>query len=192
MREAVYIVEFGSISRGIGALDAMCKRADLALFHADPICIGKYLICAGGAVDAVMEAQAAAEIEGEQPRIASCVLTGTHPAILEYFRRKTPPRGGLPPAIGIFESRTAAKGFESLDAALKAAHVNLLRLWLGTQLGGKLCWVLGGSVSDVQSAIAAARGAITEREQAGSRVITAPSPTVAKLFIKGGAAHEPA
>jgi microcompartment protein CcmL/EutN len=186
--EAVYVVEYGSISRGIGALDAMCKRAGFAVLHASPICVGKFLICIGGEIAAIAEAKAAAEPEagtakGEAP-ISSCLLTGTHPAILAYFRHGVPAQGQYPAALGIFEARTAAKGFQSLDAALKAANVGLLRVWLGTQLGGKLCWVLGGGVSEIQSGVAAARGAVSERDHAGSRVVIAPDPSVAGMFVR--------
>jgi microcompartment protein CcmL/EutN len=186
--EAVYVVEYASISRGIGVLDAMCKRAALAVLHASPVCIGKFLICVGGEIAAVSEAKAAAEPAAgtakEDAPISSSLLTGTHPAILEYFRHRVSAQSQNPAALGIFEARTAAKGFQSLDAALKAANAELLRVWLGTQLGGKLCWVLGGGVSEIQSGITAARAAITEREQAGSRVVIAPDPLVAGLFAK--------
>jgi microcompartment protein CcmL/EutN len=185
--EAVYVVEYSSISRGIGALDAMCKRAGIAVLHAGPICVGKFLICVGGEVAAVTEAKAAAEPEAEAAKeapISSCLLTGTHPAILRYFRHEIPAQSQNPAALGVFEARTAAKGFQSLDAALKAANVGILRVWPGTQLGGKLCWALGGGVSDIQSGVAAARGAISEREHAGSRIVIAPAPSVAGMFVK--------
>jgi microcompartment protein CcmL/EutN len=185
--DAVYVVEYGSISRGIGALDAICKRAGLAVLHASPVCVGKFLICVGGDIAAVKEAKTAAEpagaAAGEAP-VSSCLITGAHPAILQYFRHEAPARSQYPAALGIFEARTAAKGFQSLDSALKAANAALLRVWLGTQLGGKLCWALGGGVSEIQSGIAAARQAIPERAHAGSRVVIAPDPAVAGLFVK--------
>lgn len=193
MSEAIYVVEFRSISRGFGALDAMCKRAGLTLLHANPVCIGKYLICAGGDVADMAEAREAAEnpADGEPP-FASCLLTGTHPAILDYFRKLTAAADTAPAAIGVLETRSAAGGFQSLDRALKSARCELLRVWLGNRLGGKLCWVLGGSTSDIQSAIRAAAEAVPEKELAGSRVIVAPDPLVAGLFIKGGGPNGPA
>ena len=191
MNDAIYIVEFRSISQGIGALDNMLKRASLALLYANPICIGKYLITVGGDVADAEEARLAAEAPGEERPIASCLLTGTHPAILGYFRKQNAGAIEVPPALGVFETRSAAMGFLSLDAALKAARVDLLRVWLGQLLGGKLCWVLGGSTSDVQSAVKAAVAAVPAKEQAGSRVVISPDPVAMALFVKGGAANEP-
>jgi len=186
MSEAIYVVEFRSISRGIGALDAMCKRTRFALLYANPVCIGKYLICVGGDVADVTEAKTAAETDGEEPPFADCLLTGTHPAILGYFKKENPAAKHIPAAIGIFETRSAAGGFKSLDTALKSARTELLRVWIGNRLGGKLCWVLGGSVSDVQSAVKAAGEAVSEQECAGSHIIVAPDSLVADIFIKGG------
>ncbi len=180
--EAVYVVEFTSISRGIGALDQMCKRAGLAVFYTNPVCIGKYLICVGGDVADMLEVRAAAEAEGDEPPIASCLITGTHPAILRYFGREKSAEVQTREALGIFETRNAASGIKSLDAALKAARVELVRVWLGTQLGGKLCWVVSGGVSDVKCGIAAARDSVSLKEQAGSRVVIAPTPLVLQQF----------
>jgi len=184
MSEAIYIAEFRSISHGIGALDLMCKRTGFELLYAAPVCIGKYLICVGGDVADITEAQAAAETGDEELPFASCLLTGIHPAILDYFRNEQKTIDTTPAAMGVFETLSAAYGFRSLDQALKGAHVKLMRVWIGNRLGGKLCWVLGGSTSDIQSAIKAARGIVPEKEQAGSRIIIAPDPLVVDL--KGG------
>lgn len=191
MDSAIYVVEFRSIARGIAVLDKMLKGSSLALLHADPICIGKYLICLGGDVADVREAQNRAEAPGEEAPLASYLLTSAHPAVLGYFRHGAPPVAMAPDAIGIFETRNAASGFISLDAALKSAQVKLLRLWLGQFLGGKYCYVLGGSTSDVESALAAATAALPEKEQVGSQLVPMPDEMTLKLFVKGGETHGP-
>jgi len=183
MNEAIYIAEFRSISHGIGALDVMCKRTELKLLYAAPVCIGKYLICVGGDVGNITEAQTAAETDGEELPFASCLLTGIHTSILEYFRKEQAHIDKIPAAIGVFETNNAASGFHSLDQALKGAQATLMRVWIGNRLGGKLCWVIGGSTSDVQSAITAAKGAVPDSEQAGNRIIIAPDSFVADLFL---------
>lgn len=182
MSDAVYVVEFRSISHGIGVLDKMLKRSSLLLLHANPICIGKYLIAVGGDVADAREAKKAAEEPGGAAPIASYLLTGAHPAILGYFRHQRPGEQAVPDAIGIFETRNAASGFVSLDQALKSAQVRLLRLWLGQFLGGKFCYVLGGVLPDVQAAIGAATSSIPEKELVGSQVIAAPDQTTMALF----------
>jgi len=181
MSEAIYVAEFRSISRGIGALDAMCKRTEFELLHAAPVCIGKYLICVGGDIADITEAQNAAETEDDELPFASCLLTGIHPAILDYYKKGQEKIDGVPAAMGVFETVSAAQGFSSLDKALKGAQAKLMRIWICNTLGGKLCWVLGGSTSDIQSAIRVAKETVPEKEQAGSRVIIAPDPRIVNL-----------
>lgn len=185
MNDAIYVVEFRSISHGIGVLDRMLKRADVELAYANPICIGKYLVCICGDVDDVAEAKAAAEEPDVAAPLAGYLLTGAHPAIRAYFSRGAPRESAAPAAIGIFETKGAAGGFQSLDAALKSARVRLFKLWLGQLLGGKFCYVLGGGVSDVESAVRAAEKAIPEQEQVGSRVVLSPSPQTMERFLSG-------
>ena len=181
MSEAIYVVEFRSISRGIAALDAMCKRTEFELLYAAPVCIGKYLICVGGDIADITEAQTAAETDDDEMPLASSLLTGIHPAILSYFKKGHSKTEEMPAAMGVFETISAAQGFFSLDKALKGAHAKLMRVWICNTIGGKLCWVLGGSTSDIQSAISAARGCVPEKEQAGSRIIIAPDSRVVNL-----------
>ena len=190
MSEAVYIAEFRNISQGIGVLDKMLKQSGVFLMHATPICIGKYLICVGGDVADAREAQKAAEEPEEQDsRISGYLLTGAHPAILAYFKNPNESMGSgfVSDAMGVFETRNAAAGFISLDAALKNSQVELRRLWLGNFLGGKFCYVLSGSTDDVRSALKAAAFAVSEKEQVGQRLILSPDDTIVNLFTKGGA-----
>lgn len=184
MGKAVYVVEYRSISHGIAALDKMLKRASLVLLHANPICIGKYLICVGGDVQDALEAQAAAEEPDGGTPFASFLLTGAHPSILAYFDGGVPKTHTPPEAICMFETRNASSGFLSLDAALKSADVQLLRLWLGQFIGGKFCYVLGGGVSAVKSAVAAAAAAIPAKDKVDSRVIPSPDAATMALFVK--------
>lgn len=186
MKQAVYIVEFQSISHGIGVLDRMLKRAGLLLLHAGPICIGKYLICVGGDVADVREAQNAAhEPDDDGVPLADCLLTGVHPGILSYFALEAPKEEGELDAIGILETRDASSGFLGLDTALKNASVRLLRVWLGQFLGGKYCFVIGGGTSEVQSALLAAQSSIPAGHGVGHRLIPAPDPHTVGLFVRG-------
>lgn len=186
MGKAIYVAEYRTISQGAGVLDSMCKHANLVLLHADPICIGKYLICVGGDVADVKEAQKAAEADSGGPPLANRLLLHAHPHILAYFARSLPQPDPRPDAIGIFEAQNASAGFASLDAALKHARVDLAKLWLGQLLGGKFCYVLGGSTSDIQSALQAAGDAAGEQDMAGRRFIASPDKSTLTRFYKGG------
>ena len=184
MEDAVYVVEFRSISYGIGALDRMVKNARVSVLYAGPICIGKYLVALGGDVADVLEAKEIGEAAGSPCVISAYLLTGAHPTILGYFSKKQRIASLTPESVGIFETKNAASGFMSLDAALKSGHVELLRLWLGQYLGGKFCYVVHGTLSDVQEAVKAARSAVAMLELVGDEVIASPDKATLSLLTR--------
>jgi len=76
MSDALYIVEYRGISRGVMVLDKMLKRSDIMALYAAPVCIGKYLIAVGGDGGDVIEARAEAEMS--DGIIAGYLMTGAH------------------------------------------------------------------------------------------------------------------
>ena len=61
MSEAVFLVEYNSVSYGVSVLDRIVKRSGVEVVYARPVCAGKYLIVVGGDVDDVSESQAEGE-----------------------------------------------------------------------------------------------------------------------------------
>ena len=188
MGDAVYIVEYRNISRGVVTLDKMLKRSGVMVLYAAPVCIGKYVIAVGGGVGDVMESKAVTE--GTEGIIAQYLITGAHPRVLGYFRRERHPEPGSPDAIGIFETRNISSGFMSLDAALKNGQVDILRIWMGHFIGGKFCWVTAGETSEVSSSLATAARAVSENEIAGSELIPRPDASILPLIFSPSAAFD--
>lgn len=184
MGDAICIVEYNSVSYGIAVLDRMVKRSDVTPIYAKPVCVGRYLIVLGGAVDSVEEAMQEVEDKGSHRLLSKYLLTSAHRDILGYFRR-TPAQledfAGVR-AVGLVETRSAAAGFQSLDRALKSGSVDLIKMWMGHFLGGKSCFVLAGEVGDVEAAVGAARSSIREEESVDCQVIPAPDPLVLRLL----------
>jgi microcompartment protein CcmL/EutN len=121
--------------------------------------------------------------------ISSYFMPGAHPGVLNYFGHGDKSAPGLPEepkpaeAVGIFETKSISSGFVSLDAALKNGRTEILKIWMGRFIGGKFCWLLGGEVSEVSSALKAAGRAVTGRETAGSELIPRPdASTIAFLM----------
>jgi microcompartment protein CcmL/EutN len=194
MSDALYIVEYNRISRGVVALDLMLKRAGVMALYAAPICIGKYVIAVGGDVGDVREAKAEADGNADG-MISSYFMPGAHPDVLNYFGRggKNAPVFPEEPkpadAIGIFETKSVSSGFVSLDAALKNGRAEILKIWMGRFIGGKFCWILGGEVSEVSSALKAAGRAVTARETAGSELIPRPDASTIAFLKSPNAAR---
>ncbi|MCL2684098.1 MAG: BMC domain-containing protein [Synergistaceae bacterium] len=188
MRDAIYIVEYRSISRGVLTLDRMLKRSGVMALYAAPVCIGKYVIAVGGGVGDVMESKA--EAEASDGVIAGYLITGAHPSVLGYFRHERPREPGSPDAVGIFETRNISSGFMSLDAALKNGQTEITRIWMGNFIGGKFCWVIMGETSEVASSLAAAGLAISGGEIAGSELIPRPDASTLCLFSSPSAVFD--
>jgi microcompartment protein CcmL/EutN len=180
MSEAVYIVEYRGISRGIVTLDKMLKRSGVMALYAAPVCVGKYLIAVGGDVGDVREAKD--EAESADGVIAGRLITGAHPDILGYFRRARSAERTPPDAVGIFETRNISPGFVSLDAALKSGQTGILRIWMGHFIGGKFCWVIQGEISEVSSALKSAALTVSPEDVAGSDLIARPDSSTMALF----------
>ncbi|MDR0670836.1 MAG: BMC domain-containing protein [Oscillospiraceae bacterium] len=179
MNQAIYIVEYSSIPIGIYVLDRMVKHAPADILYAKPVCIGKFLIVVGGGVDDVREAQRAAASAQNAKALQQYLLTNAHSEILAHFRRAPGQKsaaGG--PAVGILETRHAASGFYSLDAALKCGNVRLEHLWLGHFIGGKFCYVLRGQVADIHSAFVAAQKDLDPSEIVDSQILPAMDKAV--------------
>lgn len=186
MKEAIYIVEYSNIPLGVDMLDKMIKRTEVTVIKAQPICIGKFLIVLGGEVDAMEEAQGVVQEQGERRLISQYLLTNAHKGILAYFKRARLSAGYVPvsDAVGIFEVTNAADGFHSLDAALKSGNVELRKVWLGHFLGGKLCYLLAGSVEDVSMALQAAENHLEPKSLVERRVIPSPDPKTLEYLIR--------
>jgi len=180
MNDAIYVVEYRSISRGIATLDKMLKRSDIMALYAAPVCIGKYVIAVGGGIGDVRESKDAAEASGGI--IAGYLITGAHPGVLSYFRRERPPEPDSPDAVGIFETTNISSGFMSLDAALKNGRTDVMRIWMGHLIGGKFCWVIQGETSEVSSSLASAGRVISRGEITGSELIPRPDASTLRLF----------
>ena len=186
MNDAIYIVEYSSISRGIATLDKMLKRSDVMALYAAPVCIGKYVIAVGGGVGDVRESKDEAEASGGI--IAGYLITGAHPGVLGYFRRERMREPDSSDAAGIFETRNISSGFMSLDAALKNGRTEVIRIWMGHFIGGKFCWVIQGETSEVSSSLASAGRAISGGEIMGSELIPRPDASTLCLFSSPSAA----
>jgi microcompartment protein CcmL/EutN len=157
---ALALLEFDSIAAGIMAGDAMVKTAPVARIVAGTVHPGKYLVLVSGDVGPVQEALAAGLAAGSGAVVDHVYLPGVHadvPASIAAARR--PSRLD---ALGIVETASVAAAIQAADAGLKGAQVTLLELRLADGLGGKGLAFFGGTVTDVEAAMAIASDAIAE------------------------------
>jgi microcompartment protein CcmL/EutN len=156
---ALALLEFSSVAAGIVAGDAMVKRAPVAL-HTGTVQPGHYLVLVAGEVGDVEEAVDAGSAVAGDVLLDLVLLPDVHTDVVEALRGA---RGvGTQEALGIIETETVASIIEAADAGVKGATADLIEIHLADGLGGRGYLLFGGSVSDVEAAVAIGSGRVHE------------------------------
>jgi microcompartment protein CcmL/EutN len=148
---AIALFEYDSIAAGMESGDDMVKRAPLEVIHAGTVHPGKYLVLVGGAVGDVEEALAAAELRNTEHLVSSMFLPDPHVALVGGLAGDETPRDGE--SLGVIETETVADVIRAADAGLKGAEVDLQRIYLADDLGGKGYVLFSGTLTEVQAAV---------------------------------------
>ena len=178
---AVGLLEVKSIATGYAAEDAMLKAAGVRILRASSICSGKFLVLITGDVASVQESIAAGRAAAGDQLIVARAMASLDPAVLAALGKGTQIDPAEHRSIGILETRSAASVIEAADAAIKSAHITILRIQLAQAMGGKGVVIFTGDIANVTAAVSAGR-AVAEREGMliGAGTIAAPSP---ELFL---------
>ena len=153
MNKALALIEFESMATGVLAVDRMLKQAPVALLRCGTVQPGRYLALVGGTVAATEEAYA---VGTELGRNDGCLRDGVFlpdpHATLEpgLVGRRKEPAGDT---LLVLETSTSPVMLRLLDAVLKGLPVQLDKLRLADDLGGRALAVLDGELTDVQQAV---------------------------------------
>jgi microcompartment protein CcmL/EutN len=169
---AVGIIEFSSIAKGIEAADHMLKTADIKLLVSRTICPGKHMSMIGGDTAAVQSAIDAAEVLGEREVVDHFMIANLHPDV-------------IPAVEGTVQyGKMDALGVEAADMAAKTADVQLLEIRLAMAIGGKGFVTMTGEVAAVRNAVEAGAAKVGEKGLlVGKVVIANPRPEVMRDLI---------
>lgn len=168
---AIGLIEYSSIAKGIGSADAMVKAANVELVISRTICSGKYMNLVAGDVQAVKQSVAAGEDYGQEAVIDTFVIPNVHPDVFPAMSGST--QIVKLDALGIIESFSVASLVEGADAAAKAAEVKLIEIRLAMALGGKAFVTLTGAVGAVESAVEAGAEVVSRAGQLVNKVVIA-------------------
>lgn len=147
------MLDMTDIPRGMQALDALVKEAEVEVLSAGTIHNGRYLVLFAGEVEPVQRAHdRAVAVAGRalhdavllpwaDERIAPAILGGSP---------RTPSDGDT---LGVLQLDASPTLVRALDAALKGAEVELVQLRVGDGLGGKAIATVRGDSHDVDAAI---------------------------------------
>lgn len=149
---ALGFIETSSIAKGIEAVDAMRKMAEVRLAKTAVIPRGKYIILVTGTVGEVQSAMRAGLDTAGPTTLHHFLLPNVHPQVLAALDKRV----GVDKleAVGIIETKEAAPSVHAADAAVKAAQVHLLEV-RAVAPGGKGFVTLTGEVGAVRTAVAA-------------------------------------
>jgi microcompartment protein CcmL/EutN len=148
---AIALFEFGSISAGIVAGDAMVKVAPLDAIFAGTVHPGNYLVLVAGDTASVDEAVRIGAVADDLSDMV--LLPDIHPDVIDAVIGNAPNAGMGDEALGIVETTTVAAAIDAADAGVKAAEVDLAAIRLADGLGGKGYVLFSGVVAEVEAAL---------------------------------------
>lgn len=182
MQNAIGMVEFSSVARGIYTADQMVKAGEVEIVTAGTSCPGKYIAIVHGDVESVRTSVEIGEKISGEYYIDSMVIPNVHPEVFPSITGSTcPDKIG---AIGIVESFSMAVMMETADIILKAAELEGIELRLGNGIGGKSYFTYTGDVSAVTAGTEAGKAVAKEKGMlVNSEVIPAPSALLLEFIM---------
>lgn len=177
--EALALIEFASIALGTRAVDALIKKAPVALERLGTLQPGIMAVLFSGDVASVEIAHAEALRVGAAGLRDQVLLPYVHPAVVRAAAGHIDDWSG--DTIGVVETCSLSGAIHGADVAVKGALVRVVQIRLGDELGGKGLVYLAGEQHDVEAALelVAERAAEAVDPKGGRRprsVITSLTP----------------
>ena len=181
MANAIGMIEFQTVSKGIRAADLMVKTAQVNIIEAQTVCPGKYIVLIEGELSAVKASVENACKEGEG-LIDSFVLGNPHASICPAIYGAA--QIEKVNALGVLETFDAAAIIVAADAAAKTALVDLIELRVARGMCGKSYMLITGEVAAVTAAIERAQQAAGDKGMfLDSSVIPSPDEQLWKSIL---------
>jgi microcompartment protein CcmL/EutN len=153
-KEAIGLLEFNSIAKGIFVSDAVLKKAPVSIIQSFPVCPGKYLILFHGDEASVFESLNEGKRLSGHFLVDNLYLPNVHRDVLKGIIGSL--ETSYLESVGIVETLSCASCIVSADIARKTAEVNLVEIRLAMGIGGKAFFTLTGEQADVEAALEAA------------------------------------
>lgn len=156
--KSIATVELISVARGYDVADKMIKAADVKLLAARTLCPGKFIIIVGGNVGAVKSALSVGTMAGGDSVSDSMYIPNIHPSVFPALLCAT--ECSSVRDLGFVETLSAPSAIEAADAAAKSSNVKIMEIRIGQGMGTKAFFSFTGEISDIKSAIKAARAIV--------------------------------
>ena len=155
MTDAIGMLEFNSIVKGIETCDLMLKAASVRALRCCSVCPGKYIALISGDTGSVNASMDVGQKAGGEYIVDSLRIPKTHAQLIPAISGTTEVERGE--AVGGLEFFSIASAILAADEAPKAASVRLIEVKIGYAVGGKGVVLFTGDVGAVQQALEAAK-----------------------------------
>lgn len=176
-------LEFRSICIGIEVSNEIIKRNNIEIAFAKSVCPGKFIIIFSGDAAEVQSAVNLGMELGSKSVVSYFIINRVHEEIINALTNKYKSKDYTGLAVGVMENSKICSGIKALDKALKSADVRLIKMQLAFAIGGKLVYIISGSVSDVEYAIDEATKILKPSEIIATSIITSPSKELIDKII---------
>lgn len=182
MQNAIGMVEFSSIARGIYTADQMVKVSGVEIVTAGTTCPGKYIAVVHGDVASVKTSIETGEMISGEYYVDSMVIPNVHRSVFPSITGSTCPK--KIDAVGIVESFSMAVMIETADIILKAAELEGIELRLGNGIGGKSYFTYTGDVAAVTAGMEAGKNIAQEKGLlVNFEIIPSPSALLLEFLV---------
>lgn len=182
MSKSIGALEFISISKGIFVADTILKKAEVEIVYFKTICPGKFIIIISGDEEEVDTAiDYGDEIAGTN-LVGSFKVHAVSPEIISGLKNRYEKPVSID-ALGIVETRKVCTGIKALDKALKSAAVSLCKVYLAFAIGGKLVFIITGSVSSVEYSLSQCKDILSDSEYENAAIIASPNEEMLESLL---------
>lgn len=182
MSNAIGMLEFSSIARGIYVADLMVKASNVQFAAANTTCPGKYIAVIYGDVAAVENSISNGKNEAGIHYVDHLILPNVHDDVFPAITGTT--EIDRVQAVGIIESFSMATMVIAADKILKTADLQAIELRLGNGIGGKAYFIFTGDVAAVEAGAASGREiGLDQGLLVNVEVIPSPSPLLVEHFM---------
>lgn len=182
MNKSIGALEFRSISKGIEVSNEIVKKASVEIIYFKTICPGKFLVIVTGDEGEVNEAIDYGISLSDTALVDSFKVHAVSTPIIQGFKNKYDSKE-VTGALGIMETNKVCAGIKALDAALKASDVKLIKMHLAFGIGGKLVYVITGTLSSIEYGLSQAKEKLDKTEHANCSIISSPSSDMTKHLV---------
>lgn len=182
MSTSIGALEFRSIAKGIEVANEIVKKSSVEIIYFRTICPGKFIVIVSGNEGEINEAIDYGETIVDGLLVDSFKVHAVSNAIVNAFGNKYEYKE-IDGALGIMETMKVCAGIKALDMTLKSSDVKLLKLHLAFCIGGKLYFVVTGSVSSIEYGLNQGKLSLDKNEHANISIIPSPSSDMTKYLL---------